>query len=143
MNTPADRTRMLLDMRDDIIKRLKGAEADLDAVERLIAVQKEVAHPMVAASVEEIRQAAIVILKDHGEPMHRQMLLERMIEQDVHVGGKVPVNNLGSILSRFSKDFLPYGHGVWGLKNSAFSPSNGHVPFDIAPSDEAVPRPAF
>ena len=116
MYTPAERKIMLRDMRNDIMERLKTAQADLDAVDRLITVQKEIEPPTVTASVGEIRQAAISLLREIDGPVHRQTLLSQMNERGVHVSGRTPVNNLGSILSRFSKDFESHGQGVWGLK---------------------------
>ena len=103
-------------MRADIKTRLKEAQADLDAVNRLIAVQKEIDPPPATASVEETRKESIAILEKQGQPMHRTDLLKALEDSDIRVGGKVPVNNLGSILSRFEKDFKPHGQGVWGLK---------------------------
>ena len=116
MDTASDRKRMLLAMRTDIMQRLQNAQADLDAVDRLLAVQEEITPPSPTASIEDIRQAAIELLAQNGEPMHRQMLLDILDGMGICVGGKVPVNNLGSLLSRFSDDFTSHGNGVWGLK---------------------------
>ena len=133
MDTPADRKRILLAMKADILERLHNAQADLDAVERLLAVQEEIEPSPPSASVEEVRQACVELLCNHGTPVHRNILLEKLNDMGIQVSGKVPVNNLGSILSRFSEDFEPHGNGVWGLKtNKAHSglsetvQSNGH-----------------
>ena len=125
MNMTTTRKRMLLDMKDDIVARLKEAQADLDAVERLIVVQKAIEPLVVPSSAEDIRQGAIDVLKDNGDPMHRRDILDCLVERGIDVGGKVAVNNLGAILSRFGDDFVPHGQGMWGLKVTLLS-ANGH-----------------
>ena len=122
MHTPTERRDMLLAMRADIMTRLEAAQADLEAVDRLISVQEEIGPPVVAASVEEVRLAAIGILEEVRRPMHRQNLLDELENRNVHVGGKVPVNNLGSILSRFDVDFKSHGQGIWSLKSWDLKP---------------------
>ena len=115
MDTSAERKRMLLAMKDDIMEQFRSVKAKLDAVELLIADQDENDPGTPVATVEEVRHACIEILGDYGAPVHRQNLLEILEDKGVHVGGKVPVNNLGSILSRFSKDFDSHGQGMWSI----------------------------
>lgn len=125
MYAPEDRKAMLVAMRKDIVDRLESAKADLDAVDRLIAVQEDMSPPLTPATVDEVRQAAVEILNDHGDKMHRRDILSEMTERGVHVGGRVPVNNLGSVLSRFGDVFESHGQGVWGLKSwKTPSPAN-------------------
>ena len=108
---------MLLEMKEVLAERLEKARADYEAVERLIAVHKEMSLPD-PATVEEIRLAAIDVLAQCAEPIHRQTLLDKLEDIGIRVNGKVPVNSLGSILSRFSDDFQPLGNGIWGLRAS-------------------------
>ena len=115
MYAPNERKAMLNEMRNDVLKRLQDAQADLDAIDRLIAVQTDIEPPTTPSSVEEIRLGAIAILSEFGT-MHRLELLEKLEERGIHVGGKVPVNNLGSVLSRFGDDFTSYGQGKWGKR---------------------------
>ena len=107
---------------------------------RLIAVQQDIDPPPETASVSEIRKGSIAILENKGQPTHRMDLLKELADSGIRVGGKVPVNTLGSILSRFDKDFKPHGQGIWGLKawdsgpSSSESPtSNGHAAGPFAP----------
>ena len=137
----SERKAVLIAMRDEILERLKNAQADMEAVERLIAVHEELAPPATAASVEEIRQAAIGILEENGGPLHRQVLLERMTNQGIHVSGKVPINNLGAILSRFGKDFESHGQGGWGLKRPAASSPRDYMPLIVPAPKEPPPLP--
>ena len=119
MNTPGDRKKALLAMKAEIMERLQSAQADLDAVDRLLTLQQDIDPVQASATVEEIRCVAFQLLTQHESPVHRQTLLEEIENMGIHVSGKVPVNNLGSILSRFSKDFEPHGHGIWGLKSQS------------------------
>jgi hypothetical protein len=48
--------------------------------------------------------------------MHRKNIFEELTDMGVHVNGKDPVATLGTVLSRYSKDFHPHGQGIWGLK---------------------------
>ena len=117
MNTRAYRRRMLVEMRDELMQRLEQVQADVDAANRLIAAHESTDQPIAPSSVEEIRQCSITCLAEHGEPMHRQDLLGCLIAQGVHIVGKIQVNNLGAILSRYSDDFISHGQGKWGLKS--------------------------
>ena len=110
-----ERRNWLFEMKAELLERLEKAQADYDAVARLIDVLEEMSLPE-PATVEEIRLAAIEILTQCGEPVHRQTLLDKLEDIGLRVNGKAPVNSLGSILSRFSDDFKPHGNGVWGLK---------------------------
>lgn len=139
MNTRADRRRMLVEMRDELMQRLEQVQADVDAANRLIAAYESTDQPIAPSSVEEIRQCSITCLAEHGEPMHRQELLGCLIAQGVHIVGKIQVNNLGAILSRYSDDFISHGQGKWGVKskwlvangvkspNQMPSPTDGNV----------------
>lgn len=146
MDTPAERKRVLLAMKADIMEQFESVKAKLDAVELLIASQDGSEPGALVATVEEARQACIEILGEVGMPIHRKTLLEMLEDRGVYLGGKVPVNNLGSILSRFSKDFESHGQGMWSINNkptpkvSDPSDMNGHplLPinqgYDIPPS---------
>jgi hypothetical protein len=46
----------------------------IDAVDRLLAVQEEIEPPIAAASAEEVYQACIELLCNHGVSMHRNIL---------------------------------------------------------------------
>lgn len=137
MDAPAERKKMLLEMKAEIMEQFESVKAKLDAVELLIAFQDEIDTVAPVATVEEVRQACIEILGEYGMPVHRQALLEILQDRGVYVGGKVPVNNLGSILSRFSKDFESPGQGKWSLDNKPTHKSpdptdtNGHAPLPI------------
>ena len=97
-------------------ERLADAQADLDAARRMLARYEANQPTPSPASVDEIRLAAIAILRNHGEAIHRQVIHQELSEQGLHISGKDPVANLGAILSRFGEDFHPHGNGIWGLK---------------------------
>ena len=144
MDAPTERKRVLIAMKADIIERMESIRADLDAVNRLLNFQEGNEPATLAGTVEDIRQASYELLRQHEEPMHRQTLLDELALTGVYVGGKVPVNTLGSILSRFSEDFEPHGQGVWGIKSKKAtmpelpSPTytNGHTASNIDDVDD-------
>ena len=125
MNTFADRTSVLLDMKADILKRVQNAQADLDAIDRLLDCVDAINPFAVVSSVKEIRCAAIDVLARHGKPIHRKIISDELASMGVYVSGKDPISNLGAILSRHAEDFVPHSQGVWGLKTPVPS-NNGH-----------------
>ena len=116
MQTSTDRRSMLLAMKDDLLRRRQEAQADLDAVDRLIAAEAQIGPQVVSASGNTIKDQAIAILEVNGKPTHRDLLLVLLEESGVHVGGKNPGANLVSILSRNSEIFQSFGKSMWGLK---------------------------
>ncbi len=134
MVSQVDRKKMLLEMKQDILERLQNAQSDLEAIERLLVVHDDMVPRPQGASVEEVRQAAIEVLTERGRPVHREQLLELLEERGITVRGKVPVNTLGALMSRFSKDFTPYGQGLWGLREKPIGV------FSLEPNGHVVPR---
>ena len=125
MSTFVDRKSVLLDMKADILKRVQNAQADLDAVDRLLDCVDAINPFAVVSSVEEIRSAAIDVLARHGKPIHRKIISDELNSMGVYVSGKDPIANLGAILSRHGEDFVPHSQGIWGLK-AAEPSNNGH-----------------
>ena len=126
MNTFADRKSVLLDMKADILKRVQNAQADLDAIDRLLDCVDAINPFAVVSSVKEIRNAAIDVLARHGKPIHRKIISDELASMGVYVSGKDPIANLGAILSRHAEDFAPHSQGIWGLKAPPVSSNNGH-----------------
>ena len=127
MNTFADRKSVLRDMKADILKRVQNAQADLDAVDRLLDCVEAINPFAVVSSVKEIRSAAIDVLARHGKPIHRKIISDELASMGVYVSGKNPIANLGAILSRHAEDFVPHSQGIWGLKTPEPS-NNGSSP---------------
>ena len=136
MNTFADRKSVLLDMKADILKRVQNAQADLDAVDRLLDCVDAINPFAVVSSVKEIRNATIDVLARHGKPIHRKIISDELASMGVYVSGKDPIANLGAILSRHGEDFVPHSQGIWGLKTPEPS-NNGSSPDPL--SDRRVP----
>ena len=136
MSTFADRKSVLLDMKADILKRVLNAQADLDAVDRLIDCVDAFNPFAVVSSVKEIRSAAIDVLARHGKPIHRKIISDELASRGVYVSGKDPIANLGAILSRHGEDFVSHSQGVWGLKTPVSS-NNGSSPDPL--SDRRMP----
>ena len=59
-------------------------------------------------------------------PLHRNVILERVIERGIHVGGAKPMNSVGSYLSTDER-FKNCGRGLWTLKEE---PVTGIPPSD-------------
>ena len=111
------RRQALEKMREEIQKRRDQANEDLRAIERLLIVQEETEPELEYSSVGEIRKAVIRELIGRGEEgLHRQVIMDRLAEKGINIRGKKPIYILGSILSRFSKDFESCSKGVWRTK---------------------------
>ena len=67
MHTSEERKGMLLAMKDDLLRRLREAQANVAAVDRLIAAQEEIEPPVVSASGNTIRDTAFELLKVNGK----------------------------------------------------------------------------
>ena len=61
-----------------------------------------------------IGDAIYGILHNEGGPLHRSEIHSRIQEQGIHVGGKNPVNSVGSYLSLDDR-FVNVGRGMWDL----------------------------
>ena len=59
-------------------------------------------------------------------PLHRNVILERVTERGIHVGGAKPMNSIGSYLST-DRRFKNCGRGLWTLKQE---PMTGMSPSD-------------
>ena len=63
---------------------------------------------------ERIGNTMYGILHNEGTPLHRMIILERIQEQGIYIGGKKPVNSVGSYLSLDDR-FVNVGRGMWDL----------------------------
>ena len=136
MDIPLNMRKSLADMRGDAVIRLHEAQADIDAIDRVLAFCEKTQPPLVPASNEEIRLASIEILTRHGEPIHRQTIYDALLGMGIHVNGKEPVATLGTVLSRCSTDFVSHGQGIWGLKEAKPSPSHAYMRVETPPYDQ-------
>ena len=87
---------------------------------------------------ERISNAMYVILHDEGGPLHRTVILERIQEQGIYIGGKKPVNSVGSYLSLDDR-FVNVGRGMWDLAERV-SESNT-LPLYTADSHPLISQP--
>lgn len=116
MFTDTDIKQWLVEQLAAAEARLTEAGADVEAARRMLERYERSQPAPTPASSEEIREAAIEALKEYGKPIHRQDLYDALVSRGVHINGKDPVANLGAILSRCGDDFVPYGSGIWGLR---------------------------
>ncbi len=61
----------------------------------------------------EVSDAMLDILTDE-RPLHRNVVLARVQQRGIHVGGTKPVNSIGSYLSTDQR-FKNCGRGIWTL----------------------------
>ena len=115
MEMPPDFVERLKTIREEAQKRLEAAQADIKAIDRVLALNEK---SLPRASNEEIRVAAIGILIAAGVSMHRKDILATMEATGIYVSGQDPAATLGAILSRNSSDFESQGNGIWGLKRT-------------------------
>ncbi len=134
MDTQPNMGQSLTDMRAEAVIRLHEAQADIDAIDRVLAFCEKTQPPPISASNEEIRLASIEALTRHGGPVHRQTIYDALLGMGIHVNGKEPVATLGTVLSRCSTDFESHGQGIWGLKASK---STASVPLEQNGSDHS------
>ena len=107
--------RWLRNVKEYAQEHLDRTQRVLEALELVEEFCEHVMPKPEPAPVEEVRQGARKILAIASRPMHRRDLHDELQAHGIHVGGKDPVASLGSVLSRFDKDFIPHGEGKWGL----------------------------
>lgn len=88
--------------------------------------------PLVSPYAAELTNAMYDILIVE-RPLHRAVILERVQERGIHVGGQKPVNTVGAYLSTDER-FRNAGRGIWTLAVEPLSvaepdtePNNGHL----------------
>ena len=66
-------------------------------------------------------------------PLHRNVILERVTERGIHVGGAKPINSIGSYLST-DRRFKNCGRGMWTLEEEPMAgiPSSDNDALGVA-----------
>lgn len=82
-----------------------------------------------------VETAAVSILTEADSPLTTQQILNRLYEQEVHVGGKNPANNLASVLSKSTEVTNERGKG-WTLssrnQNESEAPATTEAPESVS-----------
>lgn len=89
--------------------------------------------PSVSPYAAELTNAMYDILVTE-RPLHRTIILARVQERGIHVGGQKPVNTVGTYLS-IDNRFRNAGRGIWTLTTEPqpvlnadeLQPNNGHL----------------
>ena len=73
-------------------------------------------------------------------PLHRNVILEKVAERGIHVGGTKPVNSIGSYLSTDSR-FKNCGRGLWTLVDeaTASTPSSSNETIGVNGTIRQIP----
>ena len=74
-------------------------------------------------------------------PLHRTVILAKVAERGIHVGGTKPVNSIGSYLSTDSR-FKNCGRGLWTLVDeaTASTPSSSNETMGVNGTIRQIPR---
>ena len=114
---------------ESILRDLRANVKDLETKKREIDKEVESLHVVIRlyerngqsqdtlnkdSFAERISTAIYGILHDEGGPLHRSEIHSRIQGQGIHVGGKNPVNSVGSYLSLDDR-FVNVGRGMWDL----------------------------
>ncbi len=101
-------------------KQLEAKKRDIDkqvdaiyTTLRIFEQNGEAIHESTSPYAEELTNAMYDILIAE-RPLQRAVILERVQERGIHVGGQTPVNSIGSYLSTDDR-FKNAGRGIWTL----------------------------
>ena len=72
------------------------------------------------------------LLSEH--PLHRTVILKRVAERGIHVGGSKPINSIGSYLSTDPR-FKNCGRGMWTLGHELIVAPSQSVNWNIGTAD--------
>ena len=87
---------------------------------------------------QEVGGAMFDILTDE-RPLHRKVILTRVRQRGIHLGGQNPVNTIGSYLS-IDDRFKNVGRGIWTLKEEPIAVDNiPDVPHGMDSEVEKLP----
>ena len=114
------------ELRKSKEKERDAIQQDIEDIDAMLAFHEGRAPSTMAATPKSIREGAIEILAQSTVPMHRKQIYVQLLDMGMVINGKDPTAGLGSVLSRCSKDFVPHGQGIWGLK--IWQSVNGHEP---------------
>ena len=114
-------------------------QQDIDAIDAMLAFHEGRAISIRPTTPKSIREGSIKILDQSKVPMHRKQIYAQLLEMGIAISGKDPFASLGSVLSRNSKDFVPHGNGVWGLKARSSTNGNKLLTIDAILVEPAVP----
>ena len=124
------------------IEQKNEAQRIIDAVQVLRDTSAGLLTPQ-PSSTQEIREAALEVLRRRGAPLHRKEVFHELLTMGIWIKGKDPVASLGALLSRFGKDFQSCGDGRWDLKQQRPAPRStgeGHIRSSRSISAEADAR---
>lgn len=74
----------------------------------------DAARPSRGGSSNAVSRAAVDLIRQHKQRMHTRPLMEALMEQGVHIGGKDPAANLSAVLSR-TEELNSNRASGWGL----------------------------
>ena len=114
--------------RASTIRDLRTKARELESKKREIDKQVESIYTTLRIFEQSVDTAAAETVSPYAEeltnamydvlmierPLHRNVLLDRVRERGIHIGGQKPVNTIGSYLSTDTR-FKNVGRGIWSL----------------------------
>ena len=116
--------------REDIIRRLSKENEVLAETKRIYEaeagtdISSAVPTPRPNSHSAELTGTIEVILLEE-RPLHRRVILERVTQRGIYVGGEKPLASLGSYLS-MDRRFKNVGRGIWTLTDEPAAPAAPH-----------------
>ena len=110
--------------RDVLISELEEIEASIEILhdsmrEVELADERIVTAPQQGTIQRQLLSFLFHLLDCEG-PMHRRDLLTRARQGGIHVGGKDPINQMSSYMSKDDR-FVADGQGTWSLSDKGES----------------------
>ena len=106
---------------EELKAKRRQIDKELEALHIVIRLKQERANTVDAGGrrsstyAQEVTDAIHDTLSSE-RPLHRTIIMERVIERGVHVGGTKPINSIGSYLSTDQR-FKNCGRGMWTLRD--------------------------
>ena len=132
------KARQLESKKRDIDKQVEAIYTTM----RVFEQNGEVPRDGVSSYAKELTATIYDILKDE-RPLHRDIILARVQERGIFVGGQKPVNSIGSYLSTDAR-FGNVARGIWTLAEepqsdiSAEIDNSGHLLLEREPGATAL-----
>lgn len=101
----------------------KQAEAFKQVIAYFETIEEEDEAPARVSPAKAITNEMWRILEEAREPLHYQLIYERLKERGVAVPGKEPARNVGAHLSNDPR-FENVGRGLWGLRSWSARPTS-------------------
>ena len=112
------KVKQLTAKKREIDKQVENLHGSIRIFEQNVNVSDEARSPY----AKEVSDAMVEILTEE-RPLHRDVILARIRDRGIHIGGQKPVNTIGSYLS-LDYRFKNAGTGIWTLGEEPIAGDN-------------------